>query len=1412
MAVSKRARKRILLLLVVAVVLVVGVGAAVQWRQASRATKLAEAREEGLALYEQGDWEGAMSRLSPVASANQSDAEALTALADSRQRVPLESGRHLASAISFAQQALIAEPSNVEALELLVELYQQVGQLTELINVAERLLAIDPEHHEALWARASGLTILGRRDGPDAIDAMLEAYPDDVRGHALRVQHMLGAGAGSEAVRAYADAEAEKRPTSAEFLLLQAEARARTSGPSDSLADLRLSPERAETLEINDPASLGRVVQLLDMVGQSDVADDLLERELSDKSSSDAVAIAVERDWKAGRVELARERARGAVEDIDTAEPALLGWTVLLVEEGEPRGADHPAYQELRLRNAPEARFWAHLIDGREALEKGEWGSARSSLESAIQSPAARAGGLAPLDIAEYLLGRAELALGAWREAASRWDRVASRNPSWVSVRLELADLALRNGLYRDSFNHAGRVLATHPNSYGAGKAAARAMVGMLEAGEVEIDSSDETVALMQELRRAAGEEDESELAQVLALEARTRLVRGELDLAQRAVDQLGAMETAAPAIDLLPLLERGERAGLSSLDQLASASAGDRDPRTAAAITTHEAQRLADLGRMDEARRLFTTAIERADDAARGEYERAYALWLDKRGEREGVERLRTLAEENRRSARAQIDLLNSQGAWVEPGVAEPAIEALRAVGGESSIAWRIYEARRLLTFEPSEAKAAQAVELLGPGLRAGSPDAAALALAGEAMMELGDRAAAVDYFGRALDADPRRSGLYPRLVTMLLADGRIDMARARQTEFARLVGVSGASLRRRAELSEALGMWGVAISDRRELATARGAGELERARLGSVLARAEQAEEADRVFDRLVSEPIEDPQALAIVADYLGARQRLDEALSVIGEASVDDSVRARLAAAQLAKHGRVDEAIERLNLAAEAEPSAPIYSDLARLHLQRGDARLAVEAIDAGLALDPDSTDLAALSASARMRAGDTGVSDALAELAAAAGEGDLAPGMNEIIEATRKVTEDGDLEAYIARLEGIAERTPASLLLSRLLAHAHLQAGNVERAINVASNAARVFASSPEAAKLAADILAQVGRMTEATAMVERWLEQSSARPNDAYEARLALARLMIAQDEPSDAAEALDPVRDRVLSEGERRPDRLDLYARALAGAGRVDDARAIFDGRLEDGNELWFRLFTSAAVALHRTPGAARAWLAEAESTARVHPALLEHAAQAWFDLAGITGEEEDFERVIALLESVQDVEETPAVMLLAVSLEQVGRLEESEARLRQAIETFGDQPVPLNNLAYLLVRRGGSAEEAVGLAERAVATARERRFPTAQIAGFLHTLGSAQAASGDAETAEATLRDGLSIAPDHKDLLLELAELQFASGRAADAIRTFGRINPDLDEPGADEAYRERYESLKTRLSQADP
>jgi len=1417
MGMSKRARRRLAILAVGAILVVGALAAAVQWRQASRAAADREAIARGLDLYEQERWAEALETLdSARARTLRTRADAMAALADSRRRVPMDNGRHLAAAVGYAQQALAVDPRHVPALELLLDVYTQTNQVTELLDVSERLLAIDATHREALWSRARGLAALRRTGADEAVAAMIEAHPNDVRGHGLYLQRMLSAGASLDEVREYADAQAEARPRSAEFLLLQAEARLRTGEPGEALEDLLVAAERVAEIEIDRPESLAQVVQLLDMLGQEQKASDLLARSLESGGdnaiASEAAAIAIERDWKSGRVEEARERALAATTDPDAASDAALGWSILLAEDGTPQNADHPHYDELLSRDSSAARFWNHLIDGRAALETGDWGGARGSLTSALMAAGAAGesslgggGTLAPVDIAEYLLGRVELALGSWRESVARLERVATRNPSWTGVRLELAALLLDNDKPLESFQQAARVLAREPGSYAAGKAAARAMVALLESPVPAVSGeSDQAVALVQELRSAAEGMDDRELAEVLAIETRLRLVRGELDLAQRALERLTELEGAGLSPQTLAsLLDRAEEAGLDGVAALESA-AGD-----APAIVERRARRLASLGRTVEAQALFAQAKERSHGARLAELQRREGLWLASMGEREGVEMLRNLAAENPRSASAQIDLLNAPGAWSQEALVQEAIDRLRSLGGETSLAWRIYEARRLLTFDPSDAKAAEAVELLGPGLRSASPDAAALALAGEAMAALEDRPAAADYYSRALDADPTRLALYPRLIALLQAEGRTELAEARLREFARRDVQDESLRRRRAALAESLGLWDLAAADRRALAEGGDDDPTSRARFAASLARTGQTREADAIIARLSDQRLSDPEAVSLTADYLAARDRLPEALDVIERSTLSPSERTILAARALSTRGRAGEALERVDAALAETPAASLHAMRARLLMAQGRLEPALESVRAGLALEPDSPELGVLEATLALRLGESDAASALDRLAKASETGTVDPVIADVIEATRELTANEDLGAYVERLEDAMRERPDSPLIARLLTTAKLQRGDVPGAVDTATALARVVPESAEAAQLATETLATAGRFDEAAAMARRWAAQSS----DPAAATTALARIELAQGNSGDALARLEPLRERLLAEREAHPDRVAAYVRALAGEGRASEAREILE-QLRAADPRWEELYVATSTALAAPPETVRSWLEEARQS-DLEPGAQIRLADAWFQLAGRTGDAADFERVIALLDDLEGVERTAGVLLLAVALEQTGRHERAEQRYREALALIPGQPVALNNLAYLLARRGGSSEEPVELAQQAVAGAKELGMAASQLGTFHHTLGFAlKSVDRDDEAVEA-FREGLRYAPAHPSLLLSLAELLTSRGETDEASSLVRRIGDDPapdTAAGRDPDFSERLEALRVRLGSADP
>jgi Flp pilus assembly protein TadD len=73
-------------------------------------------------------------------------------------------------------------------------------------------------------------------------------------------------------------------------------------------------------------------------------------------------------------------------------------------------------------------------------------------------------------------------------------------------------------------------------------------------------------------------------------------------------------------------------------------------------------------------------------------------------------------------------------------------------------------------------------------------------------------------------------------------------------------------------------------------------------------------------------------------------------------------------------------------------------------------------------------------------------------------------------------------------------------------------------------------------------------------------------------------------------------------------------------------------------------------------------------------------------------------------------------VPKDPAVILmLANAQEQAGRKQEAKDTYRRLLELQGDNPIAMNNLAFLIAETGGDLDEALKLAQRALEKIRDQ-------------------------------------------------------------------------------------------------
>ena len=321
------------------------------------------------------------------------------------------------------------------------------------------------------------------------------------------------------------------------------------------------------------------------------------------------------------------------------------------------------------------------------------------------------------------------------------------------------------------------------------------------------------------------------------------------------------------------------------------------------------------------------------------------------------------------------------------------------------------------------------------------------------------------------------------------------------------------------------------------------------------------------------------------------------------------------------------------------------------------------------------------------------------------------------------------------------------------------------------------------------------------------MAQRWLAQSS----DTLPARVAIARLALARGASDEAYAALAPEEARLIGEAEAFPARLELYALVLANTGQPDEAYDILMARTSSG-DAWVDMFIRVASDMDAEPETVRTWLREGETLAGQRLPAIGALAQGWANLGADTGAEADYREIIRLLDGRPGIERSAAVILLAISHEQVGELDAAEERYRQAYALVPNQPIVLNNLAYLLLKKGQDIEEAAGYARSAVDGARQLGYPADAQAGFQHTLGEVLSALGRGGDSEQAFRDGLTLDPQHPHLLLSLAELLAEDQRREEAVSLLGRIDTADQSVTSDPDFGDRYDALKQALSQADP
>ena len=152
MAITIRARKRLILLTALVMMLSVFVTGGWFLRQWIRSSNVESAKVQGMELWKAHDYETALPLLSLAVTYDKKNSELLIALADTRSRVYAPNGKHLTAAMRYYGSVIFSDPENIEALQGLMRVQMEMGRpvIAQLTQTAKQLHALLPEDMEPI--------------------------------------------------------------------------------------------------------------------------------------------------------------------------------------------------------------------------------------------------------------------------------------------------------------------------------------------------------------------------------------------------------------------------------------------------------------------------------------------------------------------------------------------------------------------------------------------------------------------------------------------------------------------------------------------------------------------------------------------------------------------------------------------------------------------------------------------------------------------------------------------------------------------------------------------------------------------------------------------------------------------------------------------------------------------------------------------------------------------------------------------------------------------------------------------------------------------------------------------------------------------------------------------------------------
>ncbi|TVS08290.1 MAG: hypothetical protein EA423_01745, partial [Phycisphaerales bacterium] len=1059
-----------------------------------------------------------------------------------------------------------------------------------------------------------------------------------------------------------------------------------------------------------------------------------------------------------------------------------LGWAAFMIASGDAPSDRFPrANAVLQDATGQTAREWKALVLAAEQLVDGRPTEARRTLATVEPQGEKRA-------LATLLRARAEAMLGE-QSAAIRTLQQIAELPEWRRARGLLASIHLDRGEFREGVN--AIAIDPDPDSWPSGVAMLyEARITDAERSAAGLDDAESTIDSLRALL-----ETNPDNAVLIGWLARAMVLDGQNEEAVGFARRL--LEINAEAGVLLAVARRVGPID-DRLAQRLSAEAIERAPGDARSLLRAALSEAA-FGRVEQGETMLRSALEQAEGRSRIDIEISLGAFLDQVGDPRAAQYWYELADRRQNEPAVILQALESASVWSEPARTEPMIQRLRDASGEGAVTWRIFDARRRLAASPSASDLNQIILSLSSVLRNDPANTRALALTAEAHERAGNTDAAINTVRNAVTAGaPGEARI--TLIELLLRAGRLEEADRELVLLSEVARADRGFLTRRAEIYESRGMLQEALQDRRRLARSGEPADM----IGLALAQARVGDTQGvlNTVDAIQREGQIDESLVPLVARLLSESGRQSDAIALLETIGGETGELARVRF--LASGGRFAEAAELAADVTKREPdSTQAWLLLIRTSVAATRFGEALSHADRAAERHPDHAEIRRIITILRgAETAEASVAN-LARLAVASplfvgGEGTAeSEGLTRL--AAEAVGRSAGLDSFIADLRGFARQNQRFYAAWRILFEALAEAGRFDEAIELAREAERWMPYDFRPSRDLARYARATGRGEEALAAADRW----QRRGGNAFEIAVFSSVLDLQRGAGRNALDRLTPYAEQIRQSN--NPEALGVYASALAATGDLQAAGAIIWPRVERDSD-WFPVAVGIGEA--------------------IDPARVE-ARRTWLTrLIGFVGEDSDklgpimgyaYETAIASSDAA-DIEaaETlarrnnaaapgrPGPMLVLASLAEI-REDAADAEMwyRELLRLEPENPVALNNLAYVLVRQPDRADDALPLARRADRNATERGFPPQVLASIRHTHGLALLRTGDPAKAREVLESGLRQNDSMPDLLLTLAETLLELDEAEQAERTLQNLEgrPDLTP-----AQSARFRALRRR------